>query len=197
MILAPTVSVLWKVHPDFHWPNILGTNFCEFQWQFFEFFCKFWESFLQWLHLNNLCCESIAQDGMQASQIFSQWLHLNNLTWSVKLALNLSYFGDHVFANWIATNGQRTFLSVKVGWHTLKGPQTFATFPLLSCFDFKLNSLSNNKSVVLLETSKLVGTKQHKKMATDCSVTRFGCFLNVLVSSYLTKVAQTSAYFLG
>ena len=56
-------------------------------------------SFLQWLHLNNLCCESIAQDGMQASQIFSQWLHLNNLTWSVKLALNLSYFGDHVFAN--------------------------------------------------------------------------------------------------
>ena len=35
--------------------------------------------FLQWLHLNNLCCESIAQDGMQVLQIFLQWLHLNNL----------------------------------------------------------------------------------------------------------------------
>ena len=31
--------------------------------------------FLQWLHLNNLCRESIAQDCMQVLQ----WLHLNNL----------------------------------------------------------------------------------------------------------------------
>ena len=48
------------VHPDFHWPNIFATIFHEFHRQFF----------LQWLHLNNLCRESIAQDWMQVSQIF-------------------------------------------------------------------------------------------------------------------------------
>ena len=40
--------------------------------------CKFC-IFLQWLHLNNLCHKSIAQDGMQVLQFFLQWLHLNNL----------------------------------------------------------------------------------------------------------------------
>ena len=55
------------VHTNFHWPNIFATVFCEFHWQFF----------LQWLHLNNLCRKSIAQDCMQVSWIFCN----NNLTY--------------------------------------------------------------------------------------------------------------------
>ena len=53
------------VHPDFHWPNILATNFHKFHWQIFNFFASF-VNFLRLLHLNNLCRKSIAQT-------FCQW----------------------------------------------------------------------------------------------------------------------------
>ena len=44
--------------------------FCEFHWQFFYIFASLANSFSWWLHLNNLCCKSIAQDGMQVLQFF-------------------------------------------------------------------------------------------------------------------------------
>ena len=32
--------------PNFHWPNILATNFREFHWQNFEFFASFTDKIL-------------------------------------------------------------------------------------------------------------------------------------------------------
>ena len=109
------------VHPDFHWRNILATVFVSFTDKFSNFLSSFTDKifFSQWLHLNNLCHESIAQDGMGVLRIFFAMAtsKLHNLTWSVKLAGKLSHFCDHEFTSRIATNGQQTFLSVKVGWH--------------------------------------------------------------------------------
>ena len=54
---------------------------------------------------------------------FSWWLHLNNLVWFYKRGKcqwnlrGICHIFATIFAKWIATDGWRTFLSVKVGWH--------------------------------------------------------------------------------
>ena len=67
-----------------------------------KFFCEFhWQFFLRWLHQNNLCRESIAQDCMWVMRVL-RWLHLNNLTYFCETTR------DRQLTN---------FLSVKVRWH--------------------------------------------------------------------------------
>ena len=56
-LVVAWVLTICVVHPDFHWRNILATVFRKFHRQFFS----------RWLHLNNLCRESIAQDDIFAT----------------------------------------------------------------------------------------------------------------------------------
>ena len=66
------------MHPDFHWPNILETDFREFHWRsrkYDKLIASFTDSnFSQWLHLKYLV-----------------WFYKRG-KWSVKLVINLSYF---------------------------------------------------------------------------------------------------------
>ena len=55
------------------------------------------------------------------TQIFLRWLHLKYLAWFYKRGSGQwnSRLICHIFAKQIATNGCKSILSVKVGWHVL------------------------------------------------------------------------------
>ena len=64
------LSTLANSAPRLSLTKYYRDRICKFLWQMFEFFASFANFFLQWLHLINLCRESIAQDGMWVSLIF-------------------------------------------------------------------------------------------------------------------------------
>ena len=62
----PVVSKM--VHPTFTDKTFSRPFFTD---KFSKIFASFTDKcFSQWLHQNNLCCESIAQDGMRVLRIF-------------------------------------------------------------------------------------------------------------------------------
>ena len=83
------------------------------------------------------CSESLAQDCMQVLWIFRAGYILitsHGFTKGVRVSETHGEFVIFLrpfFAKWIVTNGRRTFLSVKVGWHDCKWERLLCSLSLV------------------------------------------------------------------
>ena len=126
LIDALSVIELWKIKTvwkkfgatNFHWPTILATNFREFHWQS----QKYDAIFLRWRHLKYLA-----------------WFYKRG-KWSVKLAINLSYFCNHFCKTNCNRRSRKYFVSVtrvtQIIWLNLMDAYKFWRYTLI--FLFKL-----------------------------------------------------------